>query len=573
MKFCAIILSIGLGSGVAGFLLGELTKTSNSEQEKPSASRSYSLDDRSISPNPTAIYRELMKLTNQQGELAGSLAILEMSYNEILSLLENPEFNLDDPSYNEELFISCFARLAQINPQGGMALAEKYDQQQKLATSTLIKEWSVSDPDRLLEFAVKPENKKYKASIFSLGLRTLLKNDPIKAYDLAEKYDYQYKSEILGSMAKLDPLLALSKADSRSEKGNVMATWLRSDYEAAMAYYEGMEDEKAKSLLMSGASYHLSMKDQVTFLKAYSKSAPSDRNDISADLIFKQMAEDDPENAVNYLDTLTNPKLRRNALTSMLPGFVAKDPNLAIQLVESIKEPADQDAALGVLYKNLSSKDPALVASALKENDFNSFGKYNLEDFVSTYAGKNLEDATVFVEEIEDPIIWNKAVKRLISKWGISDPLQAAEYAFQQDPTKGVEEAIELLSKSIGKIAPKEGIDFALAQENNSLSQKLIQGTFDQWINKESDEAIQYVAEMEAGDQRDAAVRAFANKFKNSDPNYAMEWADTMTNPQARLQTMRQTYNNWRKRDSQAATDWINSTNLLPQEVANQWQE
>jgi DtxR family Mn-dependent transcriptional regulator len=68
-----------------------------------------------------------------------------------------------------------------------------------------------------------------------------------------------------------------------------------------------------------------------------------------------------------------------------------------------------------------------------------------------------------------------------------------------------------------------------------------------------------------AGDVRDEAIQSFSNTLVRQDPVQAMIWAGSIANDDIRVNSIVNTYSNWRRSDLEAARQWAATTKLAPE--------
>lgn len=745
MKSSVIIIVAAICFGSLGYFLRGSSNTSQSEQnvaheEDPSFTRSNRPPAKDSAAVIARVKSSLGK-TDSRSLLKSSMDIFKLNTKEIEELLKGQEFT--GVSYfgggNTQLFSACFSRLAEINPENALSMAEKLNmEQQYLATTAVFQEWSSSDAEGALAAAMDLKNPQLKQAALSSALTNLAKEDPEKAFALAEEHNaYGALYSIVNQWAASDPAMALEKCEKlpAQQKGwmksNIVSQWAQKDFEGASAYIEGIENKVEKLTAMSGLisgfaatdsdkafellaqnedlinsdkldnvlhqlaqsspektiswiessapedkkrnlissmisswfysdekaalTYYenienvetkksvgnsllnnISHNDPKKFLNLYETMGGSDdENDWSYKSAIQKLAVDDLEYAKSYLEGVSDPKLKKIAFESMLKGLSKEEPEQALALANSVKDEVGRDAALAEVYKSLANKNPELVADAFIERGMKTMGEYGVDDFIYNYVRKDLEGAKSFVEKIEDPTLWNDSVQRLLSEWSNKNPVEAALYAFEQDPTKGIESAMWSIGRDLAKKDPKAGVELALSQPKNAISDRMLRSVLDGWIDNDlegavamvsslpvervdlstygdvasqyassnpekgigwintltdekvvnratysfvakwvdsnPDGAAEYVNNLKKGDQRDSAVRSMVYNFDDAEPEYALEWAASMSNAKRRVSLIKDTYTGWRKRDPQGANAWVNSTNLISQAVKNRW--
>ena len=741
MKLVLSTVAAGLCFGGLGYFLGGAgggdtgEGTLTAENVATSARSSVSRPQKSSSKDSRVAITNLlgsMDRTDSRSVMKNAMAVFSLNAKEIKNLLDSPEF--DNVSYytgsNQAMFSACFSRLAEINPQDAMAVAEQLNDQKKyIAMYAIFQEWSASDAEGALDVALTIEDKRIKNTVISSALIGVAKSNPERAFKLAqENKANQALYSIVSQWAESDPVAALGKCDelpgdqkrwamtsvisqwaqkdlaavqtyidgvedtsdqqamisglintlastdqdkafellaqnesiatsdqmsgiiynlgqqapektlqwinnsSLDEKKkdltrNVLSAWFNSDEDEAIAYFEAIVDADIKAAAGEGILQQLSHRDPKRYLELYEKMGSEGENNWTYRSALRKLAVEDLDYAKTYLDSIEDPKLKKEALESVMSGLSKENPDAAIEMANALDDEGEREAALAEVYEDIASENPQKVAEVFLQRGMKSIGDYDVGDFVYRYADKDIEGAKAFVDQIEDRTLWNGAVSRLLSSWSNKDPIEAAQFAFTQEPTKGIESAMWSIGRELGEKDPQKGVDLALSQPQSSISDAMMKNVLNKWVNedlegaiaainripsdrvdltvygevaekyaetdpqqginwistltdeaqinrsiytlvdkwveKSPDDVANYVNSIPSGNQRDSAVRSMVYNFDDAEPEYALEWASTMTHVKRRNRLVRDTYKNWKKRDPQGAQVWLNSTNLV----------
>jgi hypothetical protein len=71
---------------------------------------------------------------------------------------------------------------------------------------------------------------------------------------------------------------------------------------------------------------------------------------------------------------------------------------------------------------------------------------------------------------------------------------------------------------------------------------------------------------------RDAAIRGYSGRIAWENPRAAMGWAEAISSPEERIETMIGVGRAWRHRDASGAAEWVGSSGLpenLQQRILN----
>lgn len=510
----------------------------------------------------------------------------------------------------------------------------------------VFEKWAKKDFEAANSYVEAIENKSKRMSAMSGLITGLIPGDIDKAFGLLDQNQELVDSDsfysVIGELGEEAPERAMQWiedfADGDKKEGlvsSVMSRWFLLDEKGALAYYGGLAAGKAKEGVGKGILQNLSYNDPKKYLELYETMGSKRDDDWSYQSAISKLAVEDLDFAKSYLDGVSDPKLKKQVFKSILSGLSNQDPKVAIEMASDVKDPSDRDAALAEVYQSIQSKNPLLVVEAFQERGMKAIGEYEVDDFVWSYAREDLEGAKAFVEQIQDPTLWNDSVSKLLSQWASKDPEEAALFAFAQDPTKGIESSMWSIGTELAKKDPDEGIRIALSQPQNSVSDKMLNtvlktlvnedleqalatakgvpvgrievGFYDdvgseyavkdpqegiRWLNtivdeksknsataefvdklvdKDADAAAHYVNSLPEGDRRDESVRKMVYNFDDAEPEYALEWAETISNKGSRESALRRTYHSWKELDPQRADAWLQSTSSVNQKTKNKW--
>ncbi len=84
------------------------------------------------------------------------------------------------------------------------------------------------------------------------------------------------------------------------------------------------------------------------------------------------------------------------------------------------------------------------------------------------------------------------------------------------------------------------------------------------WAETDSIAASAWLSDHSIGPQRDAAIAGFAQSIQRFEPEAAATWANTITNPDQRLQKLQDSIRRWAANDPHAALNWVIRAELEP---------
>lgn len=223
-------------------------------------------------------------------------------------------------------------------------------------------------------------------------------------------------------------------------------------------------------------------------------------------------------------------------MAASLAGWASQDPASAMAYFDSLSPEAQSNGALmkwGAIF-GLADADPQLAAEFATERS--QAGDKDASKMISVAASAVLktgdrEVATDWANKIPEGDLQNTAFQRL-----------AGEYA-KENPSEAVEWAVDL--------PDGEGKNHAIGS------------SFHEWAGRNPEEAAAAIASMPATD-RDAATYGYATRVVHKDPAIGVEWASTISDQQSRTSALIDTGRVFYKRDQAAASEWLATSGLTP---------
>ncbi|MFT6179053.1 MAG: hypothetical protein ACJAQT_001574 [Akkermansiaceae bacterium] len=226
-------------------------------------------------------------------------------------------------------------------------------------------------------------------------------------------------------------------------------------------------------------------------------------------------------------------------MAASLAGWAASDPTSALAYFNQLS-PEEQSSGTHLKWGaafGLADVDPQLAAAFALERFQN--GDKEAPKMIHIAASAILrsgdrEEATDWAANIPEGTLQNQAFERL-----------AGEYA-KEDPASTVEWAVDL--------PEGEGKNHAIGT------------SFHHWAGRSPEEAAAAIASVPAAD-RDAATYGYATRVVHDDPAIGVEWATSISDPEARGSALVDTGRIFYRKDREAAQEWLATANLPEESV------
>lgn len=250
---------------------------------------------------------------------------------------------------------------------------------ENIMAGDVLKKWANSDPEELLKISnQKLDNKAIRQYIEEEVIAQLVKTDLAKACSLAaqdaEESNYG-TSRLLVRLLKDCPIEKLGSIetivkslpagpDRTSRLSELAARYAESDVAAAFKFadnLDGFDRAKAiKSIVVKlGTTDDSDLSELLGRLPTGSSSLDATRS------IMQQRSRKDPLSAWNSAIEISNPVIRRQALTSVLPAWVSQNPEGSLNQIFTITE--NREELLDCWVKEMRGVGPRFYESPMAE--------------------------------------------------------------------------------------------------------------------------------------------------------------------------------------------------------------
>jgi hypothetical protein len=260
--------------------------------------------------------------------------------------------------------------------------------------------------------------------------------------------------------------------------------------------------------------------DPRTALLALQRSADYQPAFLAA--VLQAWAQKEPGAAAAHFGRLSASQ-QRHCLPSWIAGWAAVDPSAAYQHVHSLPDETQRDQAMqGILSAQLLKAPSQAIA------------------WVQS------------LPKVEQESLNHSLASQLV----LSDPISAEGYLDAQPQLALGIQGMRSLALHHYKTTGKPPIDWALKQKHPRNQADALGVAMGLWTKSDPTAAATWLNQQDPGPQRDAIVTAFAHEVALQAPASAMEWAETMEQPEDRQATIEQILARWHQLDPLAAKTW-----------------
>ena len=240
-------------------------------------------------------------------------------------------------------------------------------------------------------------------------------------------------------------------------------------------------------------------------------------------------------NAAAWAMALTDPAARETAMASVFAGAIASNPDEAVRAGKLViaSHPDDAPGYGSRLIDALCDSGNFEAAAAFSAGgDAQQRSGWMSEAFCK-WAELQPAQAAEAASAMSDPVLRNQALHGIVGGWSEADPVGLVQFVTQ-------------------------------LPSDNTERGALLGQALDRWARQDPAAASAWINNHQTGPELDQGVAAIATT-EGVKPELGVSWADSITDPQLRSQTLNLVLRNWLTIDPAAAKQFFDNTkNLLP---------
>lgn len=321
---------------------------------------------------------------------------------------------------------------------------------------------------------------------------------------------------------------------------------------------------------------------------------------MSSLLLFSQWGETDPLSAMSYTKEMG--RIGGFVNGTVLKSWASSDP---LKAAEYYAENAGDfntfgrggaQSRAGTIAAEWASQDRAAALSwALSlEGDDSAAAVASIFNQIAT---NDPAEAVLSLANLSDEAAKISATNTIARKWGASDwgaaevwisslpadqqaeasasairglsevdHLAAADKLAASPAVAGFSDVMESITRRWSREDPASASAWVVANGSVEDQAESIGAAVSSWANVDAPAAYAFVNEQQVGVVRDAAATNYLAANRNGDTNENLALAETVTDSNSRARAIGLSVANWMKEDAEAASAYINNTDLLTDE-------
>jgi hypothetical protein len=293
---------------------------------------------------------------------------------------------------------------------------------------------------------------------------------------------------------------------------------------------------------------------------------PSAQRDRELALLFEAWGRSDPSGALSAAQKLTDKNSRDQVLTAVVSGWITKEPAAAFGW--ALAQPSGMQYATEAIAR-LAKDDPQLALKLVANAPQQSDPGFREQMYSAVIRGPveqgKYDEASKIVESIDDSTVRKQLLADLASTWGRYQPQQAAKWLVGYPEGAEREEAASNLAYNWAQNDAAAAANFAATLPSGPSRRQALSSAVVVWAEQDIVAASNWLDKFDPQPDNDAAVATIATspKLVSQNPDIAISWAESITNPEQRIDAIRQIAYQWGERDLRAAVRYVQTAPQL----------
>ncbi|MEA3209543.1 MAG: hypothetical protein QOE70_2600 [Chthoniobacter sp.] len=217
-------------------------------------------------------------------------------------------------------------------------------------------------------------------------------------------------------------------------------------------------------------------------------------------------------------------------------GFIAEtDPRAAFAFLKELPPTEDHWFYVSSIFSRLGKKNPALAAELAPEMPTRALRQSAVRETASAWGEKEPGKALAWYLENRsaqaDDWQGEQAVEKLMKKWTLTAPEEAAAFAGALPPGQSRMTLIGKLGQSWGAVDPEAAAHWLQSLPKSSESYRAFDSLIGSWTASDPARAGSFILSQPADRSRDWLLNTLGSNWAESDPAAALAWAREQSDP------------------------------------------
>ncbi len=381
---------------------------------------------------------------------------------------------------------------------------------------SVINRWAGSDPEAAMQHAQALPNSMEREQLLMSIIQSVANNDPAAAFSLANDLDPSIRD---GAYA------------------NVVSVWAQRDARSAISFMDTLSDERLKEqLIMSVARTYAEQAPGEALQWVFSLNPRLRDNLLRNGNIMFHMARQNPDLALETVNSIESTTLRQQALLSVISTIAMTHPEKAATYLDSIANGDTRTMATMQIAQSWGPRDPdAALAWIDTLNDMEY--RQAVSSIAQSVASRSPDRAAAYLEQIrpEGRAAWIIAVA---GGYAGRDPQQAVAWLSQFKGDEGYSQAISNVAMTVAQRDPLEAVRLVESIPEKQRRNNAMRGIVAQWAQRDPAAATRWTSTISDPESRRRIVTVTVGEWAQHDPNAAGRWAMGVQEPETRDQAL-----------------------------------
>jgi hypothetical protein len=302
--------------------------------------------------------------------------------------------------------------------------------------------------------------------------------------------------------------------------------------------------------------------------------------------LARSWSRKNPEEAINWLESVPDVRLRNEALGEMRVDL------LTVSGMNRLFKVSENDGVKTSLARRysaaLAAENPAKALEWVNTIQEQKVRESARSQAAEIWIRDNPMEAAGYIATLPEELAKKNLVQRLVSQWGREDIDAAMKWVENLPAGKDRDAAMATAVREMRDAAPEKALAILqqiqdpqsrgaatvdvirhYAQDNgpsaavlaSALSPELQPRAFHDvirgWGFSDMTASGNWIKSLPPGEGRDSAIKAYVSVIDGADPAMAVKWASTIQSPTERPEAMMQAFQRWAQEDSGAAEKWL----------------
>ncbi len=383
---------------------------------------------------------------------------------------------------------------------------------------------------------------------------------------------------VVSQLAIEDPQAALGWLDGQSQdadvkqsRNQILNQILSEDPDAVLRYVDSQSDSVAVRGILEGINFqqlgHSGDFERIesTLLWLDEVATGQTHTQKTAELV-RAMVQADPERARSFVETMPAGAARMQSISALAQSLGEQDIELALGFYQSLTYEDEREQARSSLSWQLVQNDFERAKEIVLTGSDPALAEQLAGQVAQQLSDDDIGTALEWVGRIRDDAARASSLSQVVQQWAVADPVAAFGYL---DALEGSEDTVSLYQSAMNSylrdnpVAAVEQLDRLAAQGVlGDRADGIYRQAASEYIRHDPLAASQWIATLEPGSNRDAAVNSLVREVSRYDAEAGFEWAATMDNERNRRRALEQSVREWVKSDVTAAKRAIESARL-----------